>query len=382
MRLLNTNSFQFEEFYDTKIPKYAILSHRWEDGEGGEVTLQDFRKGKKQTSQGHAKIKQCCALASSRGHEWVWIDTCCIDKKSSAELSEAINSMYRWYRRASECYAHLSDVTWNAQDVQASRKAFTGSLWFTRGWTLQELLAPSHVIFFDREWHSFGTKDTLSTEISTATGIKDEHMKRWFDACVATKMSWISRRVTSREEDMAYCLLGLFDVNMALLYGEGPKAFTRLQLEIIKKSSDESIFAWVTPSMDLFQGMLAPHPSNFSQSGEISHHHPHLRKKRFPYQMTNQGLEFQVPCEAAMDPGGGGGEEYSLRESRVSLALNCWHDGPDGEPLSVTVELERKFDAWWRTHSDRLGLSASVKDSMSPDGVKTTALIYVHQYGL
>ena len=241
MRLLNTRTFRFQEFFDSQIPQYAILSHRWGDEE---VTFQDFQTEKEQESQGYGKIKQCCGLADSRGFQWVWIDTCCIDSKSSAELSEAINSMYRWYQNANECYVYLSDIIWDHRDRKASKEAFCQSLWFTRGWTLQELLAPANLLFFDCEWKSFGTKRDLSKEISAATGIKVSHMSSHASACVATKMSWLSRRATSRVEDMAYCMLGLFEVNMPPLYGEGKKAFMRLQLEIIKKSEDESIFAW------------------------------------------------------------------------------------------------------------------------------------------
>ena len=314
MRLLNTQSLQFEEFFDTQVPKYAILSHKWGDDE---VTFQDFRKGRKINGQGHAKIKQCCSLANDQAFQWVWIDTCCIDKKSSAELSEAINSMYRWYYGAGECYAYLSDVTWNPQNVDASREQFTQSLWFTRGWTLQELLAPSSVIFFDREWRPFGTKTTLSSEVSAATGIdhaylkksaetgvEHKHLKDWPGVCVATKMSWLSRRVTSRIEDLAYCMFGIFDVNMPLLYGEGEKSFLRLQFEIIKWSNDESIFAWTIPSPHRTKeplGMLATSPSAFAHSSDIITQ-PALEKKRFPYQMTNQGLELRVPYNGVNFP--------------------------------------------------------------------------------
>lgn len=395
MRLLHTESLLFEEFYDTQVPKYAILSHRWGDNE---VTLQDFRKGRRQDTQGYAKIKHFCILASNRGFEWVWIDTCCIDKKSSAELSEAINSMYRWYRGAAECYAYLSDVEWKPEDVEASKNSFKQSLWFTRGWTLQELLAPSGVIFLDRNWVYFGTKESLSKEISAATGIKHEHLSEWHGVCIATKMSWVSKRVTSRLEDLAYCMLGLFDVNMSLLYGEGNKAFIRLQLEIIRKSDDESIFAWITSSQTM-HGMLAPGPSCFAQSGDIMIH-PNLAKKRFPYVMTNQGLEFQAPYQSIVQPEG---EYYSLTDKTLSIALNCWRLGQKGwwrlgpkeRPLSVTITLQKlgssKTSSWQRIECDRLRLSGSVEKSVGDslggltvsDGrVKLTALIYIPQPGL
>ncbi|KAM0801607.1 heterokaryon incompatibility protein-domain-containing protein, partial [Usnea florida] len=241
MRLLNTESHTFQGFFDNSIPEYAILSHRWGDEE---ISFQQFWKGRNQDSEGYAKVKRCCSLAQYRGVTWVWVDTCCIDKKSSAELSEAINSMYRWYQNAKECYVYLSDVAWNPEDIGSSEALFTRSLWFTRGWTLQELLAPSDVTFFDSAWNELGTKNTLATLISAATGIDIYHIENPLEASIAQKMRWISRRKTSRLEDMAYCMLGLFDVNLPLLYGEGAKAFMRLQLEVIQQSDDDSIFAW------------------------------------------------------------------------------------------------------------------------------------------
>ena len=378
MRLLHTETLQFQEFFDIQIPDYAILSHRWGNEE---VTFQEFRKGKKRYHEGYVKIEQCCVLASSRGFQWVWIDTCCIDKKSSAELSEAINSMWRWYEGAGECYAYLSDVTWDSRDIEASKKVFGQSLWFTRGWTLQELLGPAKVIFFDKEWRSFGTKHDLRTKISAVTGIEANHVMSvppisFTDGpCLAKKMSWLSRRVTSRAEDMAYCMLGLFNVNMPLLYGEGgQKAFVRLQLEIIRKSEDESIFAWT--SYQVFCGMLAPQPSYFADSGNITIHG--LGKKRFPYLMTNQGLEFQVPVQRPVghDPS----EYYRISQDKVLLALNCWRDGAKDD-LAITIALARFGQSWQRIQCDRLESTKLVKDSMSEDGrFKWTATLYIPQY--
>ena len=374
MRLLNTKSLQFEQFFDSQIPKYAILSHRWGDDE---VTFQEFRKGTKQDGQGYDKVTECCVVADSQGFQWVWIDTCCIDKKSSAELSEAINSMYRWYEGAAECYAYLSDVTWDIEDREASKLAFQASVWFTRGWTLQELLAPPKVMFFDREWKSFGTKKDLSREISAATGISVDHMESQSSACVATKMSWASSRATSRLEDMAYCMLGLFDVNMPLLYGEGNKAFVRLQLEIIRKSDDESVFAWTSSRAS--HGLLAPWPTCFAQSGDIKIHSS-LKKKRFPYLMTNQGLEFEVPCRGPFS--GRGKVKWDLSKDRLSLALNCWKEGAKG-PLAVTIILARHGTTWQREGCDKLELSKSVRDSVGSKGeLKYTIPIHIHQQRL
>ena len=382
MRLLNTKSLQFEEFFDSQIPKYAILSHRWGDEE---VTFQEFRKGKKRDSQGYAKITQCCDLADSRDYRWVWIDTCCIDKKSSAELSEAINSMWHWYSKAGECYAYLSDVTWEDGDYDASKVAFRQSIWFTRGWTLQELLAPHDVIFFDSKWKSFGTKQDLSNEISAVTGISAGQLITPDSACVATKMSWVSKRATSRVEDIAYCMLGLFGVNMPLLYGEGENAFMRLQLEIIEKTDDESIFAWTCPPWTFQRGasgMLASQPSYFANSGDIVIFHKSLkRKKRSPYRMTNQGLEFQVPVQRPV--GDREREDFaSSRDTRLTIALNCWRKGVKGA-YEVTIELFKSGNVWQRIEYGKLELGRSLEDSLCHSGLggllDHTALIYIPQ---
>lgn len=233
MHLVHTKTHQLHEFFGKNIPDYAILSHRWEDEE---ISFQDLKDGRGRRMTGFAKIQDCCDRADKDGFEFVWIDTCCIDKTSSAELSEAINSMYKWYQKAQICYAYLSDVEAGRHDEQ-----FSKSKWFTRGWTLQELLAPSHVVFYDSTWNEIGTKSYLKDEITLITGISS-----LFDidkACVAEKMSWASRRETTRVEDIAYCLMGLFGVHMTPLYGEGHNSFIRLQLEILSRSDDESIFA-------------------------------------------------------------------------------------------------------------------------------------------
>ena len=163
------------------------------------------------------KIRCSCERAVLDGLQWIWVDSCCIDKMSSAELSEAINSMFHWYRKAQVCYAYLSDVfiPWPDDGMNAASLAsyqFRNSRWFRRGWTLQELLAPRKLIFFSRAWLSLGDRSELWTHVSEATGIKNE--KGWEVASVAQKMSWASKRETTRNEDRAYSLMGLFGVNM------------------------------------------------------------------------------------------------------------------------------------------------------------------------
>ncbi|KAL8792184.1 MAG: hypothetical protein Q9195_005206 [Heterodermia aff. obscurata] len=300
----------FREFYDSQVPKYAILSHRWI---GEEASFEEFYNVKEQDYFGDkfAKIRRCCAFARKWGWNWVWIDTCCIDKKSSAELSEAINSMFNWYRNAAVCYVYLADVRWDASNLADSRKGFWKSVWFKRGWTLQELLAPSILCFVDCQWGLIRTmgkapaKDPgsetehLIRDISVATGISKTdlvHAKdpsRLGEIAVARKMSWLSNRETSRVEDMAYCMLGLCGVNMPLLYGEGYKAFMRLQSEIIRTSDDESIFAWFDASLRRPSGFLATSPQAFARSGQVVKHLSKIGK--LPFSLTNKGLHYRAP---------------------------------------------------------------------------------------
>ena len=355
MRLLQTQTRQFEEFFDSQIPRYAILSHRWG---AHEVSFKEMRKGTAPHKSGMAKIDNFCRLAAARGFDWAWIDTCCIDKRSSAELSEAINAMFKWYERSGECYVHLSDVEYFPDELQWMRERkdaarlfgdgsplsarFRKSSWFTRGWTLQELLAPSKskVLFFDANWNEIGGLSQLASTVSQITGIEESFMRfersyssgvwivadfRSADASVAKRMSWVSRRQTSRDEDMAYCLLGLFDVNMSLLYGEGAKrAFYRLQLEIMKYMDDESLFAWTSNQSG--SGMLATSPSFFAQSGNISRGWTITRR---PYSMTNKGLEFPVPKHHITPEGTGGS---------VLVILDCYRDGKENIPLALHLE--------------------------------------------
>ena len=246
MWLLDAHTRQLEEYIGDKIPPYAILSHRWGVEE---VTFQDIKNTCATYKRGYKKIEFCCrqALQDSTaygpriGH--VWVDTCCIDKTNFTELSEAINSMYQWYSGATVCYAFLEDVQSHNEEniVQSS--------WFTRGWTLQELLAPERVVFFDSNWLCLGTKIQLSKEVMKATDVPETAFTCKFNPerfSVADKMSWASLRQTTREEDKAYSLLGMFQVNMPLIYGEGNRAFRRLQEEILKNAQDLTIFAWST----------------------------------------------------------------------------------------------------------------------------------------
>jgi hypothetical protein len=272
MRLLNSDSLELFEFFDENIPQYVILSHTWGRDE---VTFQDIQNPEKaKRKRGFRKLEECCKKAQSDGFQWVWIDTCCIDKSSSAEMSEAINSMYQWYLRSQICYAYMEDVH--------SEEDFSRSRWFTRGWTLQELIAPSIVEFYTLQWDEIGTKMSLAENVSRITAIDESILKdnsQMVKINVASRMSWASKRQTTRIEDQAYCLMGLFGINMPLLYGEGRRAFHRLQEEIMKMHEDYTLFAWAEPwgsmaghcnpvkALTSYQcdGILAESPRDFSE---------------------------------------------------------------------------------------------------------------------
>ncbi|KAH6697092.1 heterokaryon incompatibility protein-domain-containing protein [Plectosphaerella plurivora] len=218
---------------------YAILSHTWGLDE---VVFTDVANGTARAKPAFAKVAFTCRQAARDGLEYAWIDSCCIDKASSAELSEAINSMFPWYRAAVCCYALLED--YHHETLVPS--ALSRCRWFTRGWTLQELLAPSTVTFHAASGTCIGTRESLCRHIADITRIDADILTGELPlgaASVAKRMSWAANRQTTRLEDTAYCLLGIFDVNMPMLYGEGARAFVRLQEEIMKTTDDESLFA-------------------------------------------------------------------------------------------------------------------------------------------
>lgn len=257
MWLINTETLQLEAFHGYTVPRYAILSHTWSDDE---CSHQDLRIDGPHKSRGYDKL-QCFAYQSrSDGIGYGWMDTCCIDKSSSAELSEAINSMYRWYHEAEKCYVYLEDVPrpesqcsdddWvslneNTPPVVSLEEsdgkwieAFRRARWFSRGWTLQELIAPKLLAFYSREWSFLGDKTSLGPIIEQITGIQEDVLQgqQLEKYSVEERLSWTRGRMTTRPEDSAYCLLGLFDVNMPLLYGEGRRAYRRLAEEIAKNA--------------------------------------------------------------------------------------------------------------------------------------------------
>lgn len=249
MRLLNVKTLRLSSFDDDdyNIPKYAIASHRWV---ADEATFDDVKRKRNTETAGYRKVVDFCSFMRdwSPHIEWLWIDTCCIDKKSSAELSEAINSMFRWYANAEICFAYLADVApaTSAGGIDAVYRDFKSTVWFTRGWTLQELLASKTVVFLTRDWMAFGNKgaDTiqdivsLNLSIVDITGIPYSVLLDYDNSRNCSddqKWTWVEGRTTTKEEDLAYCLLGIFGINMPLIYGEGAQARVRLRDEIRAK---------------------------------------------------------------------------------------------------------------------------------------------------
>lgn len=292
------------------IPPYAILSHTWGDDEE-EVTFKDLLEGSGKTKTGYRKIRSCGARATSDGLQHFWVDTCCIDKTNNTELSEAINSMFTWYQDADICYVYLSDVH-EYSEIDSSR-------WFRRGWTLQELLAPQHIVFFDSNREELDTRSNMSPTISRITGIPRRALLLDYSGefSVAQVMSWAAERETTREEDIAYCLLGLLGVNMPLMYGEGPRAFERLQQEYMKISTDHSLFSWRGSGAE--RGPFARTPTEFRQCKDFTAGKGHSLE----FSMTNRGLRIDLPL-------------VRVEDGNFAAVLDCL--GPDNRRLAIYLK--------------------------------------------
>lgn len=380
MRLISTKNSQVVSISEDEIPPYAILSHTWDEDE---VTLQDMqgfgskllstasRMNLLKAKQGLRKVLDAVKLAASHGYDWIWIDTCCIDKTSSAELSEAINSMYRWYQNSEVCYVYLGDATaermalWNSGDDGVIRS----SRWITRGWTLQELIAPQTVLIYSKDWSLIGNShdERLSGYLAHETGIDIGVLSgdiATHEVSVASRMRWASKRKTRRQEDMAYCLMGLFGVNMPLLYGEGAaRSFIRLQTEIIQATDDQTIFAWSAPPWEdddgRATGLLAESPIYFREAPNM---YPmsawYHSESSIPWSMTNRGLMVQLHLRPS-NPDSRTNEDS---KDEFLAILDCTAELKLG--IRDGVELRREFspaillrrlwgDQYARLHTDR-----------------------------
>ena len=313
MRLLNTTSLKIEEFFGDDIPQYAILSHTWGRKE---ISYHEWVYAQNQSPphwgwtlipevieelksrDGYRKIIQACQRARKDDYNWIWVDTICIDKTSSAELSEAINSMYQWYYSSGTCYAYLADVpNLSHEECSTQESPFNKSRWFTRGWTLQELLAPHRVEFYSRDWLYLSNKALLMDQIHIITGVPRDVIttdSKPASRSIAERMSWAANRTTTRIEDMAYCLLGIFDVSMPLIYGEGKNAFRRFQEEIIRRSSDQSFLVWRSTLnnglLDYSRSLFAPSPAAFCNKVNDTE----AAIDKWPFALNNVGLSMRV----------------------------------------------------------------------------------------
>ena len=343
------------EFGDDEVTEYAILSHRWiqQEVDYNEIVKLAKKDEEERTKirrrDGYRKIIRSCEEAKKDGYKWLWVDTCCIDKQSSAELSEAINSMYRWYENARVCYAYLHDVSGSSLPTARNMERYPNSdgwpEWFSRGWTLQEMIAPRDLQFFNKHWHPIGNKRALSPILQNITRVPQDILKDGFASnrpCVAQIMSWAANRTTTRVEDRAYSLMGLLDVNMPMLYGEGKKAFHRLQLEIIRVSNDQSIFAWRC-NEKMVRTILADDPSSFKDCNEmvlmnrdefIEYLKPHIpaeelieddRLGTFP--VTNRGIQIWLLLYPHLNS-----------NSVFHAVLPCRPD-PSSRPVAIEVAL-------------------------------------------
>ncbi|KNB04411.1 hypothetical protein FOXG_19287 [Fusarium oxysporum f. sp. lycopersici 4287] len=318
MWLLDAKSVRLVSFANQEeIPPYAILSHTWTNEEVSFRDIMSVDTGTNlATMAGWFKIKNACRLTLSFGLSYVWIDTCCIDKSSSAELQEAINSMFKWYELANICFAYLADVS-VYEDIRMKGSSFRHCRWFKRGRTLQELLAPIEVAFYDQDWRPISTRGQTKDLIEVITGIRPLYLSRLprderiyetlSRASVAERMSWMAKRETTRPEDLAYCLLGLFDINMPMLYGEGSKAFQRLQEEIMKKCDDCTLLSWGYQELCSNwrweqASLLAPHPSSFKYCRDIE---PCSLEgfNAASFSMNQRGLQMKVPTECFPETG-------------------------------------------------------------------------------
>lgn len=273
MRLLeSTHSGRFRlKQFARDIPPYAILSHTWGRCEEDEVTYADLQSSTGNNKPGYKKLEFCSEQVKADGLYYFWVDTCCINKSDNSELTEAINSMFKWYQNSARCYVYLSDVSVRTQDGKINytgrESSFCNSRWFTRGWTLQELLAPQIVEFFSSECVRLGNKNSLKQEIAKITGITIDALegRSLLDFSVEDRMLWIKNRQTIKEEDMAYCLLGIFNIFLPLIYGEGRQhAMGRLRGEINKSPKLKLLSAGKKIHLLRKLGKLILRPQNLS----------------------------------------------------------------------------------------------------------------------
>ncbi|KAK4225685.1 putative vegetative incompatibility HET containing-domain protein [Podospora fimiseda] len=360
MWLINCSNYTLEpnEIDGPDAKPYLILSHTWGDEE---VTFKEFTKylNTAVEKKGFDKIRGICQIALDHGYNYVWVDTCCIDKSSSAELTESINSMFYWYSKADRCIAYLYDLQPSSGSFHPSKDELRRCRWFTRGWTLQELIAPSDVVFYDRTWKPRGSKNELCDVIHAITDI-DKDTLMWPGKLpripIARKMAWAANRNSTRIEDKAYSLLGLFGIFMPLIYGERERAFIRLQELIAQKTNDMSLFAWrdihYDRSQTEYSGLFANDPSWFTECTTIARiYDPVIPSPSWI--MTNAGIEITT----ALD--------WSEISQGYRLYLHCTYSGVDADqdddPLVLSIWLRKTSSGFVRYKPNEVCLQSQSK---------------------
>jgi hypothetical protein len=250
-------------------------------------------------ANGFVKLVMFCKAALQNQCHFVWLDTGCINKQSSAELEESIRSMFSWYRNSRICVVHLAETI--------APHSMAEEPWFTRGWTLQELLAPKAIKFFSKSWSCLTRKpnDKISDSelgrplwkiISDITQIPVDQLLNFEPGInsVRERMVWVSKRETTRVEDMAYCLIGIFNVPLSIAYGEGSMAFHRLQVELVQRSHDRGLFVWNGPnsSQSQLSSMFAARPAAFASKSLLTEGEEVTADPT--YVLTNYGLRIML----------------------------------------------------------------------------------------
>ncbi|CEJ93232.1 hypothetical protein VHEMI08840 [[Torrubiella] hemipterigena] len=268
MKLLQIQTSRIIEILPPNIPKYAILSHTWDVvtklPPPAAIQWAVDVQSKKYLAL-LPKIIEASRLALEQGIDYLWTDWLCIDSSSSASLEKAVNGALSLLQQCALCIVHLDDLEKDSFDEEGLAQC----RYWTRSWTLQELIIPQNVQFYDASWKLCGEKHDadVSTIVSTVTGIPVpvlvEPDALW-DTALAVRMSWAARRTCRREEDIAYSLLALAGVTLQVRYGEGSEAtFLRFQEEVLRNTRDTSLLAWRSSVGDLPRGLLARSPLEF-----------------------------------------------------------------------------------------------------------------------
>ena len=329
--------------------RYAILSHRWQ---GDEISFKDMEKltnSKLQTCSGR-KVVGTCEVAQKENLKWVWIDSCCIGNNVNAR-GRAINLMYRWYRCSQTCYTYLHDVTKDSFPRKANEPA--NSEWFSRGWTLQELIAPRVLEFFDQSWQPIGNRRDHAATLSKITRVPQILLdqtdgpgasRTLTDTFgVAQIMSWAADRETRMPEDRAYSLVGLFGVSLPALYGiGGQEAFQILQDTIIKQYRDQSILSW---SGQANGNVLAESPSDFQKCFDVVPWRPSSwpgSPPRPPFQMVQESITTRLRLTRCR------GSSYIFQAE-----LACCHSNDDpSDRKPIVINLAEVSNIYYRISGD------------------------------